>query len=633
MDREETRLIVRVCARVVKGNGRRVGLTTVACTCGLLGVLALTTTTALAARGHVFAGEFGSQGTGNGQFEEPQGVAVNEANGDVYVADRENKRVERFSSAGVFESEITGFTAATGTGPLIEGESYIEPLTVTNGAFSEGQEISGPGLAPGTVITAVGTGYVEFFPPATASEPETTSFSAHQSLSSPEGIAVDNSCHLQKLSGVACSVADPSDEDVYVIDGRNAINKFSATGTYIGQLTGTCSKENESQPCSGGTFIPFNEVRGLGVDPKGELWVYYENKVANFGDTLANVFGQTREVQLGAPEQGFAVDSKDNLYVVHEANEFVAKLNTAGEVLNNAVGEEGAVAIAVEASSDDVYIRNVFEAHNVGTVSRFTSEGSLVESLGAGILQTQGKAGVAVNASTETVYVAETKPANKVVIFAPEPPGKPTVEASSVSTVTSTSATFEAQVTPRGAPTEYRFEYGPCATPTTCASSPYESSAPVPDGQLSPDFEPHAVTVEPEGLLPHTTYHFRVVAHNSHAGTGEGEELTFTTQASGAELSLPDNRAWELVSPPDKHGALISHIGFGEEQAAAQGGAITYATLGPVEEQTAGRAVVLAGGISAWLRRLVVAGDGQPERPVHERRGGHPRTRIPALLL
>jgi NHL repeat len=55
---------------------------------------ALAAAPAFAARGHVFAGSFGSEGEGAGQFKEPQGVAVNQESGDVYVADRGNDRVE-----------------------------------------------------------------------------------------------------------------------------------------------------------------------------------------------------------------------------------------------------------------------------------------------------------------------------------------------------------------------------------------------------------------------------------------------------------------------------------------------------------------------------------------------------------
>jgi len=45
----------------------------------------------------VFLTAFGSKGSGNGQFREPYGVAVNKSNGNVYVADTSNYRIEEFA--------------------------------------------------------------------------------------------------------------------------------------------------------------------------------------------------------------------------------------------------------------------------------------------------------------------------------------------------------------------------------------------------------------------------------------------------------------------------------------------------------------------------------------------------------
>ncbi len=58
----------------------------------LLAVLALAgmafaAAPALAEETHVFAGSFGSEGEGAGQFKDPSGVAVNGTAGDVYVSD------------------------------------------------------------------------------------------------------------------------------------------------------------------------------------------------------------------------------------------------------------------------------------------------------------------------------------------------------------------------------------------------------------------------------------------------------------------------------------------------------------------------------------------------------------------
>ncbi|MCZ8161124.1 MAG: 6-bladed beta-propeller, partial [Microcystis sp. LE19-196.1B] len=50
-----------------------------------------------------FSFAFGSGGSGNGQFSNPFGLAVG-SDGNIYVADSANNRVQVFNSRGVFQS-------------------------------------------------------------------------------------------------------------------------------------------------------------------------------------------------------------------------------------------------------------------------------------------------------------------------------------------------------------------------------------------------------------------------------------------------------------------------------------------------------------------------------------------------
>ena len=66
---------------------------------------AIALTLCFAARGEAtitYQSAFGSSGSGTGQFNTPAGIAVNEANGDIYVVDRGNNRIQQFTSAGTF---------------------------------------------------------------------------------------------------------------------------------------------------------------------------------------------------------------------------------------------------------------------------------------------------------------------------------------------------------------------------------------------------------------------------------------------------------------------------------------------------------------------------------------------------
>ncbi len=182
----------------------------------------------------------------------------------------------------------------------------------------------------------------------------------------------------------------------------------------------------------------------------------------------------------------------------------------------------------------------------------------------------------------------------------------PVVEEEAVLDVAATSATVRAQINPEGSETTYRFEYG--------TSEGYGSSVPVPDGIVGSGSAGITVSAHPQGLLPSTSYHYRVVALV--ASTSEavaGVDGTFTTQPVGGEFSLPDGRQWELVSPPNKHGARFIPLdpeGNGSLQAAEDGSGIVYQVDVPTEAEPAGAAslsqVRSVRGTQGWSSQDIV---------------------------
>jgi hypothetical protein len=81
-------------------------------------------------------------------------------------------------------------------------------------------------------------------------------------------------------------------------------------------------------------------------------------------------------------------------------------------------------------------------------------------------------------------------------------------------------------------------------------------------------------------LVPSTVYHYRPVAFDAEGTTIGGEALEHIFVAEGeAAASLPDGRAWEMVSPIDKNGGDIAApgelFGGGDFQAGPPG-AVTY---------------------------------------------------------
>jgi hypothetical protein len=157
--------------------------------------------------------------------------------------------------------------------------------------------------------------------------------------------------------------------------------------------------------------------------------------------------------------------------------------------------------------------------------------------------------------------------------------GPPLLTGSSVAAVSSAAATLQAQINPDAVDTHVRFEYG-------AAAGVYDHVTP--DIDLGTATAAQSVSQGLQDLTPHTTYHYRAVAQNLF-GAVEGEDHAFTTQGQ-VSFGLPDDRAWELVSPPDKRGIPLEAItNQGSDiQAAADGDSFAYIAKGPINSEAAG---------------------------------------------
>lgn len=112
--------------------------------------------------------------------------------------------------------------------------------------------------------------------------------------------------------------------------------------------------------------------------------------------------------------------------------------------------------------------------------------------------------------------------------------------------VADTTATLVGAVNPGKDATAYHFDYG---TQGPCDANPCAST---PNGNLPTGITTATVvSAHITGLAPDTTYHFRLVAANSSpVGPTESADVTLRTRAPIA----PADRAYEMVSPPDKNG-------------------------------------------------------------------------------
>ena len=138
----------------------------------------------------------------------------------------------------------------------------------------------------------------------------------------------------------------------------------------------------------------------------------------------------------------------------------------------------------------------------------------------------------------------------------------PAIDSASSRNVTETSAELTGQIDPNGYPTTAYFEYG--------TTLDYGSIAQVPAEQLENLDGPQPVVVQITGLQG-VRYHFRLVAENEWGKT-ETENQTFdfyppsgcpnhTVRQQTGSAYLPDCRAYEIVSARRAGGAVVSAFG------------------------------------------------------------------------
>ena len=276
----------------------------------------------------------------------------------------------------------------------------------------------------------------------------------------------------------------------------------------------------------------------------------------------------------------------------------MAELNSLGEVLIEELDGENTTGLAVD-SAGEVFLDN-------GTgVALFSAKNAQVETFGTGVLE-EGT-GIAVNSKTGNVYVADAG-SSRIDIFVPEPPAKPQIDELSVSSTAASSVTLNAEINPTGADTNYAFRYSTAVVPTA-AEECTGACVQLPSSDIGAGFGDVAARDHVQGLAPHTTYHYRVVAKNSF-GEIESTEGSFTTQSAVSGPTLPDGRQWQVVSPQNKNGAGIEPMTEegGLIEASENGSSVTYLAQGAFEGAEGNRSpeysqILARRGSTEWSSR------------------------------
>jgi len=440
-----------------------------------------------------------------GALNAPQTIAIDQADGAVYVTDQGNRRVQKFTSAGAFVWAAGWDVVSTG-GTGDSGGGTFETCTVAAQckiAAAAGANAGQFGAAIGGIAVNPGNGQVL--------------------------VADSTNRRVQRLSSAGAFVSTFAWDVI-------PTGKPGDTGT--GLEACPASAANTAGNCQAG-------VAGTG---SGQFSANQPGRIAtDSGGSLYTVeatggFRVQKFTPSGSSASGFASSQVDGVD-----------------------SSSAPVDIATDPATDHVYVVKAY-ANGAGTPPATTSERRVLQFSNSGTLLDTHAAlagidnvtGIAVASSTAAagagaIYLAY--PGTPQRIFVLGAPNPPTAGQDPVTVFTSTTATFSGHVNPQGFTTGYHFEY-------RADASAGWTAFPTPDADAGAVGSDNPVTQAVTGLEPSTLYHVRLVATKANGGgVATTAETTFTT--AGAAPVVRDT----AVDSIQDHGARL--VGFIDPQSQA----------------------------------------------------------------
>jgi RHS repeat-associated protein len=275
-----------------------------------------------------YISKIGSKGSGADELKEPNGIAV-DSSGNLWVADRNNQRLDKFNSKGEFV-EAVGFGVAN---EKAEAETCTTSCDIGISGSGKGQFSKPEGIAfsgSDFYVSEKGNDRVqEFNEKGEAIAAFGEKGTAGGDFKEPVGIAVD-------ASG-----------NVWVVDYfNNRVEKFSSKGAFIEAIGFGVSSEGGKEEfeictssCRAGTAGAgkgqFSKPQGIAFY-NGDLYVTdsHNNRVEEFNESGGYVgefgTGGTGNGQFEDPAGIAAVAATGTLYVVDEGNDRVEAFSPGG---------------------------------------------------------------------------------------------------------------------------------------------------------------------------------------------------------------------------------------------------------------------------------------------------------------
>jgi hypothetical protein len=533
------------------------------------------------AAGRNVEARFGPDGTAGTSFEQPAALGVDQATGDVFAADYAAGSIEKFNSAhepeaftgvnpSIVAGRLTGFSFFT-TEPESEiavNSSSHDFYVVNNGdrsvkAFHSDGEPAEFAAGPGAGSNSIG--FSEPCGVAVDSNGDiyVSDFFVGLTVYAPSGALIVASNELS----FSCSLAVDSHGTVYAGRFEGAVTKFAPSDFPV----------TASTTYSSAGPVDENASWGIGVDPANDhLFVDEHTGVAEYDETGSRLaeFGEL------VASEGVAVNGAlDRVYVSDAQGErqvqVFGSLVTLPEVVTGEASEvaPSAATLNGEVNPEGIALTECFfeygETEAYGHIAACEEPNAAEIPVDSSFHAVHARA---IGLRVGTTYHFRLRASNG---SGPAPPGEdkpfstpspPAIDGATVTNLTASadltvSADLNTKINPGGLPTTYHLEYGPTTGYGTIIPDPDRS---IGDGTSDVSESQHITDLHHDEL-----YHWRVVASNA-AGTTTGVDHTFIYSTSGE--GLPDGRAYEMVTPPNKNAALIGDIFLGMRPDIAQDG-------------------------------------------------------------
>ena len=539
-------------------------------------------------------------GSGAGRIGFLLGIAASPVTGDLYIVDQTNKRIDEFSAWGRFVRAFGWDVVQSGPdekGTGLEVCQEERDVCQAGSAGSGAGQFGSFGQGGGIAVDAAGDVYatdmraghrVQKFTPTgefllmfggevdhtTGADVCTRADIEVSGDSCGAGVeGAGNSQFRGRELGSYLAVS-PDGSTVYVGD-KERVQEFGADGVFKGQVTFKALHEEVA------SFPEADEALGLAADPvSGDL--YLIAGLSSFTSVDKHVFridpesGKLAGPPLSAPTlrepTALATDSAGNVYVVSNGIGFavrpgILEFDAAGnKLIPSAAEEEESFELFGEPPHEGLQIYERAQLWAIGTDSACGSEG---DDLYVGYTRQ--------SISPTLAYVSAFGSPPQNVVKCPPPPAEvPEIGAQYATSVGTDSAVLGAEINPHyGTDTRYYVQYGKgkCSEGGCGEREPLAPGALLSSKVSNAPLKSGAVLLA--GLDAGQNYHYRFVAENSAGlvrGVGgkvgvDGQEGSFTTFATalpaarhcenglfreGPSAQLPDCRAYELVSPPDR---------------------------------------------------------------------------------